>query len=294
MTPATASSELALATRQTLPPAAMADVLALVAEAGWNQTEADWQTFLAFGSIHAAHTAEGRIVATAATLPYGRFGWISMVLVTNAYRRRGLATRLMHRCIDELTAARCVPVLDATPAGRAVYRALGFVDTWSYQRWSHPDWRGGHLAPTPSGVAIEPITDAIWPAVCAYDASVFGADRSLLLERLRSRLPKAAFAATRSGTVVGLVLGREGRIATQIGPLVAENEATALALLARGLEAQRGPIFIDVVDAKAGIIAWLREKGFASQRPLTRMLQRRHEAFDDGMRTFAVAGPEFG
>ena len=57
-----------------------------------------------------------------------------MVLVAGAYRRRGLGTRLMHRCIEDLTAAGVVPVLDATPAGRTVYRALGFEDAWGYQR----------------------------------------------------------------------------------------------------------------------------------------------------------------
>jgi GNAT superfamily N-acetyltransferase len=294
MTPVTAPSDLTLATQQALPPTAMADVLALVAEAGWNQTEADWQTFLALGTIHAARTAAGRIVATAATLPYGRFGWISMVLVAGPYRRQGLATRLMRRCIDELTGARRVPVLDATPAGREVYRTLGFVDAWSYQRWSHADWRGGRGEMAPPGVAIAAIAEPIPPALCAYDAAVFGADRSPLLARLRSRLPHAALAAARNGTAVGLVLGREGRTATQIGPLIAEDEAIALALLTRSLEGLRGPVFIDVVDSKRRITAWLQEKGFAPQRPLTRMLHQRREIFDDGIRTFAVAGPEFG
>jgi len=80
---------------------------------------------------HTAQTAAGRIVATTATLPFGgRFAWISMVLVAGDYRRRGLATLLMRRAMDDLAAASLVPVLDATPDGRAVYRALGFEDSW--------------------------------------------------------------------------------------------------------------------------------------------------------------------
>src|SRR6266705_3291420 len=107
-----APSELMLAARATLPAGAMADVEALVREAGWNQTADDWRTFLDLGTIHAAHTGTGRIVATAATLPYGRFAWISMVLVAGQYRRRGLVRRLLQRCIDELAAAGLKPVLD--------------------------------------------------------------------------------------------------------------------------------------------------------------------------------------
>ena len=51
-------------------------------EARWNQLAADWRIFLELGRVYAAHSADGRIVATTATLPYGgRFAWISMVLV---------------------------------------------------------------------------------------------------------------------------------------------------------------------------------------------------------------------
>src|SRR4051794_38220076 len=110
------------------------DAEALVAEAGWNQVAADWLIFLEFGTVYAVR-AEGRVVATAATLPYGgRCAWISMVLVAGAHRRKGLATSLLRRCIDDVRAAGLVPVLDATPAGRTVYQPLGFQDAWSFRR----------------------------------------------------------------------------------------------------------------------------------------------------------------
>ena len=85
------------------------DAAALVAEAGWNQTAADWRIFLELGAVRAVRNSAGRVIATAATLSYGgQFAWISMVLVAGAYRRQGLARRLMHRCIDDLTAAGVV------------------------------------------------------------------------------------------------------------------------------------------------------------------------------------------
>ncbi len=130
-----ATSDLLLAAKSALSPAEMDDAGALVREASWNQIAADWRIFLELGRVYAAQTRAGRIVATTATLPYGgRFAWISMVLVAGDYRRRGLATRLMRRAIDDLAAAGLVPVLDATPDGRAVYRALGFEDSWGFHR----------------------------------------------------------------------------------------------------------------------------------------------------------------
>jgi hypothetical protein len=61
------------------------DAQALVSEAGWNQTPADWRIFLELGQALGARARDGTLVGTAATLPYaGGFGWISMLLVAKA------------------------------------------------------------------------------------------------------------------------------------------------------------------------------------------------------------------
>ena len=274
--------------------AELPDAEALVREAGWNQVAADWEIFRAFGTVHAARV-DKRVVATAATLPYGQFAWISMVLVAGDRRRRQLGTRLLKHCIDALRDQGRVPVLDATPAGRPLYRALGFEETWGYHRLARD-----HAQPThddtsvPCGTIVRPMIEADWPALCAYDARCFGADRSALLKRMRGRLPAAELVAERRGRAAGFLLGRDGRTASQIGPLIAEDNDVARALLTRALPAIKGPVYIDFADSKTVLRAWLAECGFCAQRPLTRMLLGRSTGFDDETRTFAVVGPEFG
>ena len=82
----------------SLPPGAAAQVremtiadipagLALCRASHWNQTERDWQHFLTSaprGALVAEH--EGKVVGSVATMPYGPFTWISMVLVDPAVR----------------------------------------------------------------------------------------------------------------------------------------------------------------------------------------------------------------
>ena len=267
------------------------DAEALVAEAGWNQVAADWRMFLDLGTAYAVRE-RGRVVATAAWLPYRRCAWIGMVLVTAAQRRRGLATRLLHRCIADITAAGFVPVLDATPAGAKVYAPLGFMEAWRFARLAS-ERRAARLPGVPA-VAVEPIADAVWPALCAYDATVFGADRSRVLARLRGRLPPADLVAWRGGRIVGMLLGRDGRTASQLGPLIAEDDDVATSLLARALSAIDGTVYVDIADAKGDVRAFLQAAGFALQRPFTRMLLGRDRSFDDVARTYAVTGPEFG
>jgi GNAT superfamily N-acetyltransferase len=291
-----AISELRFAVKSSLSPSELDDVGALVREARWNQLAADWRVFLALGRVYALVTPEGRIVATTATLPYGgRFAWISMVLVAGEYRRQGLATQLMRHAMDELSAAGLVPVLDATPDGRAVYRRLGFTDSWGFARLIRRE-RQAAAAPfaAPAGVTIRAVTDADWPALCAYDAAAFGAERGAVLAGLRGRLPSAELVAERADRVAGFLLGRDGMVAGHLCPLIADDDAIACALLARALDALDGPLFIDVADDKTAVRSFLEARGFAAVRPFTRMLYGRHARFDDPARTFAVVGPEFG
>jgi GNAT superfamily N-acetyltransferase len=289
---AMASSEPRLAAKPSLTPSELDDVGALVREARWNQLAADWRIFLALGRLYAIPTQEGRIVATTATLPYGgRFAWISMVLVATEYRRRGLATRLMQQAMQDLSAAALVPVLDATPDGHAVYRRLGFEDSWGFQRLMR---RERQAAPAPAGVTVRPVTNTDWQAVCAYDAAAFGAERGAVLAGLRGRLPAADLVAMRGNEIVGFLLGRDGRLAAHLGPLIADDDAIARALVARALDAIDGLLFIDLADSKTELRRFLDAHGFAAVRPFTRMLCGASARFDDPARTFAVVGPEFG
>ena len=138
------------------------------------------------------------------------------------------------------------------------------------------------------------MTDADWPAVCALDARSFAADRSGLLAALRTRLPSAALVSETDGAIDGFLLGRDGRLASQLGPCVAGDEATAIALLAAALANVRASVFLDMPARHEGVRAWLAASGFTVQRPYTRMLLGRSEPFNDVTRLFAIAGPELG
>lgn len=263
----------------------------LVAEAGWNQHAADWRVFLELGSAFAVKDGEGRLAATAATLPYpSGFGWISMVLVAKAFRRRGIATRLLQRCIEELRAAGMVPVLDATPAGREVYRPLGFRDGWGIQRWR----RTGAAPVVEVEDGVRALRDEDWAALLALDAAAFGCDRAPLLAQLRARSTAFACVKEEGGRLRGFLLGREGRIATQLGPIVAEDAGTAAALASWAVARLAAPVIVDTLERHARFAQALATHGFDRERPYTRMALGREGLFGDPARLVAIAGPEFG
>jgi GNAT superfamily N-acetyltransferase len=268
--------------------------LALAAEAGWNQVEADWRLMLGLGRGLGVSTADGRLVATTIMLPYEqRFAWISMVLVTESFQRRGIAKRLLRRAVDDLVGGGHVPLLDATPAGREVYRQLGFEDCWGMQRLACLSGTSP-VAARENDIEVRPHAPGDWTRVLEFDHAVFGADRSGILRNLARRVPHAALIAERAGRFCGASFARDGRVATQIGPVIAADQEAALALITAALAKVPAPVFIDVPDRHARFAAWLRATGFAAQRSLTRMAHGRSRAFDDLDCLFAIAGPELG
>ena len=275
----------------------LAGAQALVVEAGWNQVPADWELFLDLGHALKIENPAGGLDATAATLPYaGGFGWISMVLVTTAKRRQGLATQLLARCIAGLRESNLISVLDATPAGRAVYRGLGFADGWPISRCVRaPLGRGATVESAPlSHAGLRPMLASDLIAVTDFDASAFGCRRGELLARLHARSSDIACLAESAGSLCGYLLGRNGRGAEQIGPLVAHDAPTAIALLDHALARRPGALLIDVLDRHAEMATALTHRGFTIQRPYTRMTLDRAMPFGDQRLMVAIAGPELG
>lgn len=266
---------------------------ALNAEIGWNQTEADWRYMLANGSGYGRTNSDGKLIASAMSLPYGAFGWVCMVLVSPDYRRRGLASDLMRRVSDDLLARDIVPGLDATPDGREVYKLLGYQDIYGLDRlWADkvtPSAEGGE---TP--VNITPMSADDIDEIAEYDAPGFGGDRRALLAHLRERAPDQAFVARAGQWLAGYVLARDGREALQIGPVVAEDPDIAIALTRRALDGFDGAAVIDAMGTQKEFIEWCGKSGFVFQRPYIRMLMGRSEAMDRSEYIFAPAGPELG
>ena len=263
--------------------------LALSEEAGWNQVADDWLWMIRNGRGWACVDPSERVVATGLTLPgAGSFGWISMVLVTAAWRRQGIANALMAQSIEALKAMGKTPGLDATPAGRTVYAPLGFSDIYGLTRFRAESPRP---APVPGGSQPRPLEGDALPALAALDLMAHGADRLALLGDLHHRAPSLAWV---DETGRGYCLGRNGRVAHQIGPVVAESAEMAIGLLHAALSGVDRPVLIDVPDRHAVVIDWLAQSGFRVERPYTRMLLGTDQPTDDTNRVFAITGPELG
>ncbi|MFP5406643.1 MAG: GNAT family N-acetyltransferase, partial [Gammaproteobacteria bacterium] len=262
--------------------------------------EADWQMMLQIGRGWGirARGADGReqVAASTVVIPYAsRLAWISMVLVLPEFRRRGYASLLLRHALADLHAGGMTGVLDATPAGHVVYVEEGFVDTWGFRRYRREARPGPDFAASRNeSIFSRPLRDDDWPAILALDTPAFGADRASLLRALARRLPLAARVAESRGRLCGFVLGRDGREASQLGPLVARDIATARILLDDALPLVDGPVYVDLADRHEALLPCLEARGFRLQRPFTRMVHGSPNAPGDPASVVLVAGPELG
>ena len=257
--------------------------LVLSTEAHWNQNEADWRFFLTKGIVFGVRDNDRRLVASAALLPYPPGNaWISMVLVTASWRRRGLATRLVDTCLNVATKQGLTCWLDATPAGAGVYGPLGFTPTLQLRRLRLEN----STLPKADPAAVLPAGDLA--QLTSRDLGAMGFDRSTLLAEFAGR-PGSRLLSS-AGTVA---LVRAGRTADHIGPLFADSVDRALAMVNAIVRSATGPLLIDAVSTQEEFLQGLTGSGWKVERPFQRMRFGRATA-KPAEPPFAVAGPEFG
>ena len=273
--------------------------LRLSTQAGWNQLEADWRRMLTLwprGCL--AGRVQGELIATSTLATYGAaLGWVGMVLVDEAHRGRGYGGKILDAALGAATEAGLRTIgLDATDLGRPVYLKRGFRDIGGIDRWVRSGKEGrGRLG---GGVSqgCEYLAPADLEDALALDFAVTGVDRRALLTHLAAEIGVRGRVVRDAGRVSAFAFHRPGRTATHLGPVIADSEDAAASVLDALLndfpDSGARPTLIDVPRAR--LERWLKERGFACSRRLTRMQigSSSAELMQPGV--FAACGFELG
>jgi GNAT superfamily N-acetyltransferase len=240
------------------------DSLALARAIGWSDSAADWRILYAYARVFGVRGPDGALIAQGLVSPFGDVAAIGKMIVRADARRRGLGRRLMQRTLDAAAAggARAVTLV-ATDEGRPLYRAHGFVDVGGVQVLTRA--AAGASPPSPA----RPAGAADVAAMLAFDREIMGCDRAPML---RARLAEAevAFVVDGRDALAGFTLGVPQGSTRLVGPLLARDPATALALVAAA-GAGAAAVRIDVPSARADFAAALQSFGFVAQQQRTEM-----------------------
>ena len=259
---------------------------------GWNQTRSDWLRLLGhqpkgcFGAY-----SDDRLVGTVTTSLYGTdLAWVGMMLVQSEYRGLGIGRKLMMAALEYAQTGVTTIKLDATPAGRTLYEALGFLPESGIERWE----RGGIPPETdPKPAAVQ---EANIAQLCKIDFIGFGADRAKMLESLSQQSSaQPLVASNQDGTASGYAMARPGSRAMYVGPIVSIDPHVASVLFDRMVDQFGGrAIYVDLYKGSATASTLLSARGFAKQRDLTRMYWGKPSRAGLSPFIFSIGGPEIG
>ncbi|MFC1574207.1 GNAT family N-acetyltransferase [Candidatus Latescibacterota bacterium] len=259
--------------------------------AGWNQTPQDWELYLSL-SPKGCFVAEfcGTVVGTVTTVVYeGGVSWIGMMLVDPEYRRKGIATRLMRKAVDQLKGCETVK-LDATLLGKKVYENLGFKEEFTLYRLITNSVRLAKKA-----TAVLPVSEDDFSTITEMDKDVFGAGRMAVLKPLMLNNPGMAVKCCRNEVLSGYCMGRPGTRYYQIGPISAISPKDAFGLAEAALSNLPGQAaVIDVPAYQQDFLEWIQSNGFEIQRELIRMYHGSNLSPGLKKKVFAICGPEMG
>ncbi|WP_417850432.1 GNAT family N-acetyltransferase [Thalassoglobus sp.] len=254
--------------------------LSLGEMSGWNQVPADWLRIYRYepqgcfvGMMNEAP------VATISTTTYGTdLAWIGMMLVHPDFRRQGIATALMKHVIAwlEERGTECIK-LDATPAGATVYEQLGFKREWDFHRYEKP----GDVGTVENVEGLEDFQ------VEQFDKKAFGVDRSEWLSRLAA---DSKVVSQQNG--YGML--RPGRLATYLGPVIAETPDLAEDLIHQLISEQHKTIFWDAPGPNTDAVELTKRFGFQPVRPLIRMWRGENLVVGNVNKQYALASPATG
>ncbi|MGL4960095.1 MAG: GNAT family N-acetyltransferase [Inquilinus sp.] len=207
---------------------------ALTVEAGWAHRPEDWRFVYEVGDGVVACDGAGRVIGSALWWPFGPdFGTVGMIIVSPRLQAKGTGRRLMQWLFDQ--AGDRVLQLNATPAGLRLYRSEGFREIGRIHQHQGP------VQPVPAVAAagrVRPISAGDWLRIRELDREAYGADRSAALDGLAARSVGAGYEV--NGELLGVSLCRPFGRGHVVGPIVAPDEAAAIALLQPHLEEHAG------------------------------------------------------
>jgi GNAT superfamily N-acetyltransferase len=237
----------------------------------WSHRLEDWQFHYRLGRGWVACDDAGNVLGTASWWAYGeQFGTVGLVLVDQAHQGQGIGRQLMNLVMQD--AGPRVLQLVATKAGVTLYQRCGFREHHGIRQHQGMATQIPAYAPLRDTV-LRTVSFGDLEAVCDLDAAAFGADRRQLVSAVFKAGSGVGIIAHRNGRLAGFALVRQSGRGTTIGPVVAEDEALAIALIAHQLNANGSFTRVDVPADAAQLAGWLETAGVVCVDQVTTMVR---------------------
>lgn len=257
----------------------------------WPHRPRDLELFVGLGQGYIALDAIGRPLGSSMYFPVAdNFAMLGMMVTTPRLQSLGAGRRLLQHIMQDC-AGRDLR-LSATRSGYRLYVAAGFDPVgliWQHQGIARP-----FRAPEPlSGLTIRPLEPEDHAALMALDAHAYGATRTKVMDALLA--VSKGVVAERGGAVCGYALRRSFGKGELIGPVVAEDDATAMRLVAPLIQACEGKFTrMDTPQQSEPFKAFLAAAGLGVFDTVTEMYLGRQRRAEEGPLTYGLAAHSLG
>jgi len=202
---------------------------------------------------------QGEPVGAGCFFIYGNLAWIGYMGVIPKYQRRGIATSILKRILNELTERDVKTIrLDASAAGYPLYRKFGFVEEYPTTIYEIPRIKSMRTCENVSMVK------SVDEEIRAMDLKAFGADR---IRALTAWINKGAKILKTQGGYALLKMDN-------IGPVIAEDDYVAQCLIQRAFSLGYRKIIIPEGNKRA--VKLISSIGGIAVHRITRMSLGEH------------------
>ena len=224
------------------------EALPLLQPEGWDFEVPELERLSRLGGTLGAFD-DKRLVAFLSFVDHAPVRWVGNVVVAKAQRGSGLGARLVQAALD----APAVGLYSVEPAV-TLYARLGFEEAGQAFAFR---------AESPRAIKVgrsDELMAADLREVVRLDAEATGMDRRALLHELTRAYPRTVRVARREGRVTAYGFAKTSATVTELGPIVAEDDASRDAVLDDLLESASGPFEATTMDEAA--MEALMERGF--------------------------------
>lgn len=273
------------------------DVLGLVelsSSVGWDYDEYEIRTVMSSGKIYGHKNAVGKIVSSAAIIPYDtELASIGMVIVNDEYRGLGLGKKATQKCIDSVSQNTSI-MLISTEDGKPLYEKLGFITVDSVHKYLTDNYIPSKTFNNQLEITIETYRENDINQIIELDSAAFGDKRRKLLINRINQSKKCLVVRNLKGKIIGFGLSILGPVNLLIGPIVAPDAQTAFLLINELVLNHQGKLRIDVPSSNGDLTLFLEESGFVNVSNPPVMIKNANNIPFRNKELFAITAQIFG
>lgn len=272
------------------------DVLGLIelsVSVGWDYDEHEIRTVMSSGKIYGHKNSVGKIVSSAAIIPYDTdLASIGMVIVNEEYRGLGLGKKATQKCIDSVSQNTSI-MLISTEDGKPLYENLGFKTVDYVHKYLSDNYIPTKLFINRE-ITLEKYSENDINEIIELDSAAFGDKRKNLLLNRINQSKHCLVVRNLKGKIIGFGLSILGPVNLLIGPIVAPDPKTAALIIDRLVLNHQGNLRIDVPSNNDELMLFLEKSGFVKVSNPPIMIKNSINMPNRNKELFAITAQIFG